>query len=302
MEAYSPTMIVVGDIKEALLYYDYIIPFAPVFVSAFAQVSESQVTSSTSMHIRSHWDLAFLKEILPAKLFQDDSFLNKASIFTQFLGLERGELLIRQNQPHLTGKRSYVTCNLPEKFQLLATEFDLQTVPIDCPDLLFTQESHGEGEAALTLIGLSLIDVTNTPLEQIMELRKDREAREKLRKFRIFAYDNYTGKPKTYIEDDIQMRLAGYHNVVKSWGFETKLKSLSFVLNSKMLPTCLGASFLSAMFGSTVQAVAAAATGVGLEIGRYTLELGKQNHELRKICRENPISYIADAKKALEQK
>ncbi|HEY3913307.1 MAG TPA: hypothetical protein VGN61_02375, partial [Verrucomicrobiae bacterium] len=173
---------------------------------------------------------------------------------------------------------------------------------IDCPPHFLKAETDNQSSPNVAIIGLNLIDVANVSIEKLTAFRNDSEARDKMRKFRLFVYDNYTGKEKGYIEDDILTRLADYNEVVKSWGFETKLKTMSFVLNSKLLPTALGASFLASIFGSTVEAIAAASTGVGLEIGRLTLELSKRKHELARIVRNNPISYIADAKAKLDDK
>jgi len=56
--------------------------------------------------------------------------------------------------------------------------------------------------------GISLIDAEHADWEQIISLREDSDSKEALRRFRLFTFDNYRGKSKSYIEDDIAKRIA----------------------------------------------------------------------------------------------
>jgi hypothetical protein len=57
---------------------------------------------------------------------------------------------------------------------------------------------------------------------------------------------------------------------------------------------------VSSLMGNAQLAIEAFSTGTVIELGKLSLEYAKSKSEMRKICRENPISYIADAKNALE--
>ena len=59
-------------------------------------------------------------------------------------------------------------------------------------------------------------------------------------------------------------------------------------------------SAVAVLMGNPNLAMEAFGAGTILEVGKLSLEYAKQRNELRKICRENPISYIADAKRILK--
>ena len=63
---------------------------------------------------------------------------------------------------------------------------------------------------SLTPANIPLIDTSKASWEQILERRKDTRALRKLRKLKMFLQDNYQGKDKDYIEDDLAMRLDKY--------------------------------------------------------------------------------------------
>ena len=150
------------------------------------------------------------------------------------------------------------------------------------------------------MLEIRVIDTDNVPLSQIVEFRRDKETMEKMRAFRLFAYEQYSGKDRAYVEDDVQKRLADYEDAVRSSGFETKIKTLSFLFESKVLLGALTTSAVAVLMGNPSLAMEAFGAGTILEVGKLSLEYAKQRHALRKICRDNPISYIADAKRALK--
>ena len=143
-------------------------------------------------------------------------------------------------------------------------------------------------------------DLTDATIPQILEFRKDKDAMAKMRKFRLFAYENYGGKDKAFIEDDIQQRLAEYNETVRACGFDTAVKTFSFLFESKLLLGAFAAAAVSSLMGNAQLAIQAFSAGTVIELGKLSLEYAKNKSEMRRICGENPISYIADAKKALE--
>jgi len=148
---------------------------------------------------------------------------------------------------------------------------------------------------------IRVVDTTKVTLPQIMEFRKDKEAMSKMRNFRLFAYQQFSGKDKVFIEDDIQKRLSDYYDTLNACGFETTYKTLSFLFESKFLMGAFATSAVSLLMGNGQLAAEAFSAGTILELGKLSLEFAKHKNELEKICRENPISYIADARKTLEK-
>jgi len=152
-------------------------------------------------------------------------------------------------------------------------------------------------DIGVTLANLNLIDTEKISLEKILEFRKDSEAQAKLRRLRLFAYENYTGKSHAYIEDDILLRIDEYDHEVKKWSFETKEAAITTLFNSKVIWGAASGSFIAALAGSPVTSLSTAAIGTFVELGRITLAISKKRFHARSALRSNPVSYIKSANK-----
>jgi hypothetical protein len=299
MVPYHNTVIVVGNLKESLLYYDHIIPLVPETVSVEGDIGDGQYTRIASF--RSHFADDRLLSVLPPALVNNTEFLTEASGFSAFMGLEDINRLNNQSS-----NRSIVRSNLPSNFEIFSKKFDLIGIPIDAPNLLHITLTKSEPEPALSLTGINLVDVSSVSLDELFAFREDKESLRKMRRFRLFAYENYSGKERAFIEDDIQNRWSLYQEAVRKWGFENKEKSVSFLLESKpMLAAMVGgiSSLITAFAGSEGAALAmlgAAGVTTLFEAGKLRLMLSKQHHALRQIGIEHPISYISDVQEALK--
>jgi hypothetical protein len=300
---YSKTAIALGSAKEALLYFDYIVPV------------------HLGLDMFKAGDVAlpagFARQILPPKLCQATQFVEElnglhglSKNFVRKMAYE--ELVRRVEHEESLGLPPAIVAGLPENDSTLLGEvfvdailkfladFGLEKLPIDCFGDLFSEKDGGELEFVISLPSLQLVDVRRCSWEQILEFRRDEEARDKLRRLRLFAYENYAGKSKDYVEDDILKRIADYDLAVKQWGFETKLSRINMVLSSKTLRGAIPGSLVFSWLGAPTVAVATT-VGVGgiLELGRLALEVRKQRSALCKLAAENPVSYISHARSKL---
>ena len=178
--------------------------------------------------------------------------------------------------------------------------FQLQTVPIDLNrDFVTHEDADGTADVGATLVSLNLVNADAASYEQILEFRKDKESQLKLRRLRLFAEQNYEGKSKQFIEDDILVRLDDYEHTAKKSGFETRCASLTTLLSSTVVQGGLAGSLVAASFHEPLTAVLAAAGSVTIELGLVGIEVSKQRFTLREALRENPVSYISEAKRKL---
>lgn len=91
-----------------------------------------------------------------------------------------------------------------------------------------------EGQnACLVLSNIPLVDTTRMSWEQVLDLRKDPEARAALRNLRLFFYSNYDGKPSSFVADDLARRLDEYSSTRKRMGFESITGSISALIEAK---------------------------------------------------------------------
>lgn len=301
MGEYHNTAIILNDSKEPYLYYPYVIPvylfnISGILLSDTQGMEASDILTSHLFH-HGQLDVEYdegIEPILPPGF--DNGLLTSCVLSFQSSLLSNINL---QNSYECLftdeGPRSFLEiCH--EAFQHFIGGFIEDNFIVDASNTLFSYPTLGD-EPTLVIKSLRLVDVNNISFKHILEFRKDIEAMKKMQRFRLFAYSNYAGKPKAFIEDDILKRWDDYQEAVKEWGFETKQKAVSFVIKAGLVAT-VGA-IAKAFTGSTEMALTTGAAGMLADLGLLKLELSKQRHALDKIAREYPISYISDVKEKL---
>jgi hypothetical protein len=323
---YSKSAIVCGELKEALLYFDHIVPInlglelAKEFLSHSPEkVEESfvdlfsadtatgptifrELLSSTSF--RAEWG----QELLPPRLAADPQFLERLfaanqSLFNVLARFFKDDLLrpggMQPRELRVALSKFLIQNEIVQSHALTVERFiedyGLNEMPIDCSIDFISDADNHDGDIIVKVKSLRLITTQSCSWEQLLDLRRDTKARDKLRRLRLFAYENYRNKPRQYVEDDIQKRIADYETVVTQWGFTTTQSTLNMLFTSKALAGGLAGSLISALFGAPTMAVVAATGGLALELGQIALEVGKQRFALRKLMAENPVSYIGYA-------
>lgn len=113
-----------------------------------------------------------------------------------------------------------------------------------------------ESNPAIVLSNLHLIDTSDLSWDHLAELRKDTKALKALRRLRMFVYSNYDGKNERYIEDDLHQRIDDYKTTARRWGLDITLSSLQIAVSEKNI-LALGA-FAIALAGGTSLLLAAA--------------------------------------------
>lgn len=148
----------------------------------------------------------------------------------------------------------------------------------------------------MTLLRLPWIDADAASWEQIIEFRQDIESARKLRRLRLFFYENYAGKSSAFIGDDLLKRLDDYEAVRKKHGFEALTGSLSSILKSSNLVSAVGAGLAAALFGGPVLGVG---TTAAVEVGNFSIELSRKLFTVREYEKGHEFAYLIDAKKRL---
>jgi len=247
-------------------------------------------------------------ELLPPELSRQDAFNSRlvaVNEATWYLLLKA--LAASKGLPPKIGNLSpeqfdAIEADAAQSFHSFLDEFDLRSCPVDAPDLHLADTTSDTDDVAVTLTHLKLIDVGKASWEHILEFRRSAEAREKLRRLRLFAFENYQGLDRAFVEDDILQRLADHSQTIAEWGFETRRGALTALLSSKVLAGSIAGSVVSSLLGQPLPAVISAVGGIVLEIGSIALEIQKRCFQLRKLVRENPVTYIHDARKTLKNR
>jgi len=300
--ASSQNAVCFEDLKTAALYFDSVIPISFSSMHGRGEGSDvffklpEDVPGEVLVHLLfgvspasspekwaylgkyiDSWD-AFIKAIQPArKRFSNsyddvkDIYLNDASLENQ--SSVRGEF---RKLAKALGK-SYTTVILPSE------DSAPETTPY----------------AALGLSGVPLVDASRASWEQIMELRKDPEARTKLRNLRLFFHTNYQGKPTSFIVDDLGRRLDDYSAARKRLGFEFTSGCISSLLDARILQAAAATSIAAAFVGGPIASLGAA---VFVEIGGVALEFSRKRYAIREFEKTHDLAYLIEARASIENK
>jgi hypothetical protein len=297
MPEYSTTAVAFGDLKNAALYFDYLVP---VYLAVDLYTDRSEFDSLVG---RQHY-------LIPPAL------LSRPGFGERFVAVNQAttNLFLKQAiqryglQPKISGvsEEQYASIEesaVSEYFRFIE-DHDLKECPLAAAggstSAWMEDDDRSASSPIMTLINVKLVDASSVPWDQIVEFRKDREARNRLRRLRLFAYENYAGHGRDYIEDDILTRLSEYEETARQWGFETVLGALSVVLNSKLTASLIAGTFLSALFGQPTSVVLSAAAGAVVELGHIGVEIGRRRFALRKLIRDSPVSFVSYSRAKLQ--
>jgi hypothetical protein len=295
MSKYITAAVDFGDLKNAALYFDHVIPVC--LAVEFVQKAQFEAL------------LREIRDLLPPSLLQRPGFperlaeVNGATyrVFSKLL-IQRLDLPPRIPGLSASEYEAVEIASASEYFRFL-DEYglaDLPLVSVDGPaSAAMLDDPSSPFSAVVTLANMKVVDASSASWEQIFEFRRDPEARAKLRRLRLFAYEKYPERSRAYVEDDLLTRLADYEDAARQLGLESVQGALSIVLNSKLTAGILAGSMLSTLFGQPVTALAAAAVGAAVEVGHVAVELSKQRFALRRLMRDNPVSFVSYARKRL---
>ncbi len=306
----EPHVICLGDIKQAVLYFDKVIPVNHIQLQEHsnpAQLTRDLIDGFGSSNIAiNNAFLGKLKEIQSAMIVMCDitkkllglkrnskdaynkelsqlpldkrkAASNFVDYFVSEINNESKDTLSKELFNILLGF-SYmedVKTNNGAKISTLLNQLGSlagsKHFSVLLPEKCLLNDDEKKCDFSLILSNLNLIDTSETSWEQILEFRKDKDASKKLRNLRLFFHDNYKGKDRQYIEDDLMKRLEDYEQKCKEWGFQTKNSTMTAILNSKNFQTSLYATLIGASFGQPIIMEGAVIAGTCIEIVKCVL-------------------------------
>lgn len=293
-----------GDSKEASLYFDYIIPLGLVFDSIIEYGSDDFFRSFDHskrenwqglLEIRKKFDQLLPPE-LNAKNWIDDLadvnmkvLLRQVNVRPGVTALEvASEVKVAKEDDGKTLQHFIARLGISDPSFTASAEF-------------FTQTNSSSDDAQITIANLNLIDASKATMEQILAFREDSKARVKLRKLRLFAMQNYSGKSKAFVEDDLQTRINDYEQEVRRWSFETKRTAVSMLFKSKILAGAVGGSLVGAVVGEPAISIASLTFGTIAEFANIALEVSRVKFEAATALQGNAVSYIHEGNRVLAQ-
>jgi hypothetical protein len=285
-----------NGIKSAALFYDNVLPFPFEAVEACDRriVSSRRFTETVVQFIPERTFLELLGPIYPIMAepgaYGMDGQRFAATVKALLVLGQANALGALEGHPAIEDRES----GLLDQFRRLSFE------PIVVmPEWALRDPVAGPDDISLAICNASLIDTSRASWEQILEVRHDKLARQKLRNLRMFLRNNYTNKSRSYIEDDLSKRLDDYENVAKDHGFDTAISVLTMITSSKNLATFGAGSLAAALIGQPVVASASLATGITAEVARVVIEIVNGRHAFQKFTRDHPMAYVLDVRSRL---
>jgi hypothetical protein len=221
------------------------------------------------------WD-AFIKAIHPARKRFANNYEDVKEIYLNDASL---------------GNQSSVREEFKKLSKALGKSYATVVLPYDEPS------PDNTPYAALALSGVPLVDTSSASWEQILELRKDPNARANLRNLRLFFHSNYQGKPAAFVVDDLGRRLDEYTATRKRLGFESVTGCISSLLDAKSVQAAAATGIAAAFVGGPLAALSSA---VFVELGSVALEFSRKRFAIREFENGHDLAYVIEAQKAFE--
>jgi hypothetical protein len=151
----------------------------------------------------------------------------------------------------------------------------------------------------ISVIGAKLVDTQKVEWNQIIEFRNDPWAKEKIKRFRLFLYDNYQGKSKDYIEDSLHQKINEYEEACKKHGFELITTTIGSILDSKSAIAFTSIIVASILLGDPALRDVALLSGSAIELGKISLRFAEKKKEIDFFKHNHELAYIFEAKNKL---
>lgn len=301
------TAISFGNTKDAALYFDHVIPLftfldAAVDGDFYRLMAMKPANMIDAIREKRDQFVRLLPEEVGEGTLGFEKFveLNVENLRPLGLGKDSEDSfgededtlvldILRKNANVINGNVAHFFANVPMLNAVSTTS-----------DITISTDNSDGAEIAVTLSGLRLVDTGKVPIEHVMEFRQDHAAVAALRQLRVFAQKEYRGKPESYVEDDLHLKIFEYEQTAKKWGFELVDAGLTTLFNSKSAVGTIGGTIAALLAGSPVIASSAAIVGTALEIGKVTLSVSRKRFEAREALGNDPVSYIARARRHLK--
>lgn len=273
----------IGVTKEAALYFDYVIPLLAA--------PEGLLADGPDLRYRHP------QAYLPPEIHDNEQFTRTYTSFNMGLMfnpvyshyLDAGENADHATRVEAARDFDKLIARARERF----AKHGLAASPILVPSFAAPDDPESPDAIGVILKHVKLVDASRISWEHVAEVRRDRESRVALRRLRLFALQNYAGRSRALVEDDLMQRVDDYEQAAKRLGLDLKLGALATLLGSNTIAATFGASILDLISGKPLIAATSAAVGSAIEIGRTTLEVIKLRAAYREALQSNPVSYIA---------
>lgn len=281
-----------GNIKEAALYFDRVIPLR---CDSFRHNEDGPYfTTPEPLPTKYANSLIFGEEDLNWKTIMEFMTKQWAEFATSLCKDFPNQIKGFDTDIYEELYRANITGQSGRSFRSYFTDF-AKSVGIQKPNILLNgQDENCSFESSfieVALVGTSLVDSSKAHWDQIYEARKDVTSQKALRNLRLFVYDNYAGKCSHFIQDDIAKRIDLYHSASEKHGFDLITSSISALLDAKTIQSSIAAGLATGLWAGTDVGIGVACA---VELGKSSLEISKKLYPMRSYKANHELAFIID--------
>ncbi|MFX0199648.1 MAG: hypothetical protein ACFFCW_26290 [Candidatus Hodarchaeota archaeon] len=142
------------------------------------------------------------------------------------------------------------------------------------------------------LANIGVVSEDQLSWEHIEHFRKDRTAHNKYKRLLHWLDKEMVGKPQSFIEDEIAIRIEDYEASLKKHGIKTVLGTLEYILGDGFIKSA-GIAIGAAVAGGLAAGLVA---GGGFLIGQTAVKVVQRAYDLRESSREEKgeLAYVFD--------
>lgn len=284
------------DLKTAALYFDSVIPVA--FSSMHGRGEGKDVLFKLPEDIPGEVLVHLLFGVFPTSSAEKWTLLGRYidswDAFIKALRPARAKYPNNYEDVKLAYLRNAALgeqATVRDEFQNLAAALGKQYSTVLVPAAIEIEDSSTY--ACLVLGDVPLVDAARLSWEQVLELRKDPEARAPLRNLRLFFFTNYEGKPPSFVADDLARRLDEYSSTRKRLGFEAVIGSISALIDAKAVQSAMAMGIAAGLAGGPLIGVTSAAL---LEVSGAVLEFTKKRFAIKDFEQNHSLAYLIQVK------
>jgi hypothetical protein len=113
-------------------------------------------------------------------------------------------------------------------------------------------------------------------------------------------FDNYTGKPPSYIRDSIEQKIEKHNLASKKHGLKLAETVTSELVDSKSALGCLCLATVSYLMGDHITAAALGISGASLAIGKMAISIASEYVSYKTDTANPELAYVTKARKLLK--
>lgn len=154
-----------------------------------------------------------------------------------------------------------------------------------------------EPHVQLSIANTPIIDSSKLSWDHIVEVRKDSNFQDKLRRFRLLFASEYKDKDPNFVVDSMHQRIADYERACKQHGIDLVRGTLNQMISSKSTLGAAGLVIMGALTHDPAINSWSLLAGAALEFAGLSLHVIEKRIEFSRSLTENSIAYLIDLKK-----